>query len=131
MRSDGRLAAAGRADQDQELLVLDVQVEVGDRGEAVVLLPDVIEGDGRHQVLPLGLAVPSRTHASCRRGGLGRIPYVVRREVSASYRTSAVPDRPDRHAIVQSRRATSHPAHARDALNVQVRVPVAPAAGSG
>ena len=48
------LAAAGRAEQDDELALLDLEVEVGDDGERAVLLDDVPEFDGRH----LGRAIP-------------------------------------------------------------------------
>ena len=45
----GGLPAPGRADEDEELAVLDQQVEVVDRDCAVgVSLGDVVEGDGRH-----------------------------------------------------------------------------------
>ena len=44
----GRLAAARRADEHQELLVADLEVEVVDRGDVAELLGDVVVGDGRH-----------------------------------------------------------------------------------
>ena len=47
----GGLAAARRADQDQELAVVDLQVEVVD-GDDVLAVPlvHVVERDGRHRV---------------------------------------------------------------------------------
>ena len=56
-----------------------LQIEVRDGGEVVVLLPHVVEGDGSHRCAPVRSAGPSRAHASCRRGGPGRAPYVVGR----------------------------------------------------
>ena len=45
----GRLAAAGRPDEDDELAVLDLEAEVGDRARTVRIgLADVREGDGCH-----------------------------------------------------------------------------------
>ena len=45
----GRLAAARRADEDDELPVLDLEVEIDDGARAVRIgLADVREGDGRH-----------------------------------------------------------------------------------
>ena len=44
-----RLAAARRSDEDDELAVLDVEVQVGDRAMAVAVgLAHVVEGDFRH-----------------------------------------------------------------------------------
>ena len=49
----GRLAAAGRADEHDELAVLDVEVQVGDGAVAVAVgLGDVVEGDCGHRDLP-------------------------------------------------------------------------------
>jgi hypothetical protein len=52
----GRLATAGRADQDHELAVLDLEVEVLHRREVAVLLRDVLERDRRHRSTPLAAA---------------------------------------------------------------------------
>ncbi len=46
----GRLAAAGRPDQDEELAVPDVEREVVDRDDLAEQLVDVIEPDRRHQI---------------------------------------------------------------------------------
>ena len=43
-----RLAAAGRADQDQELLVADGQVDAGDRPDVAEPLLDLVEDDVGH-----------------------------------------------------------------------------------
>ncbi|MCY1301664.1 hypothetical protein D9M70_512890 [compost metagenome] len=46
------LAAAGRPEQNQELLVPNLQIEVGHRDEFAELLGDVVERDGRHRFTP-------------------------------------------------------------------------------
>ena len=45
MRRAGGLAAAGRTDEDQELLVVDFEVQVVDGGDIAVPLDDVLERD--------------------------------------------------------------------------------------
>ena len=45
----GRLSATGRADEDEELAVGDLDVQVGDGGRLVEALGDVLEGDRGHQ----------------------------------------------------------------------------------
>jgi hypothetical protein len=58
----GRLPAAGRADEDHELAVVDVQADVVHRGEAVaVLLDDVAHLDRGHELVPFW---------KCRRSGI-------------------------------------------------------------
>ena len=44
----GGLAAAGRADEDDEFLVLDLDVQVVDGDNIAETLPNMIEGDGSH-----------------------------------------------------------------------------------
>jgi hypothetical protein len=44
----GRLAAAGRADEDDEFVVRDLQVEIGDHREVAVLLDEVADRDRGH-----------------------------------------------------------------------------------
>ena len=46
------LAAARRAEEDQELAVLDPQSEIGQHGKLAVSLDDVAELDGRHSAIP-------------------------------------------------------------------------------
>ena len=46
----GRLAAAGRADEDEELAVRDLELEVVDGARAAEGLRHVVEDDARHQV---------------------------------------------------------------------------------
>ncbi len=46
----GRLATAGRPDEDEELAILDVEREVVDRDDLAEQLVDVIEADRRHQI---------------------------------------------------------------------------------
>ena len=48
----GRLAAARRADEDQELLVLDLEVEIVDGDHIAVPFPDVVERNRGHANLP-------------------------------------------------------------------------------
>ena len=48
---DGGLAAAGRTDQHQELVILDVQIEVVDHADRSEVLGDALEKDVRHDQL--------------------------------------------------------------------------------
>jgi hypothetical protein len=48
----GGLAAAGRSDQDHELLVLDLEIHVADRDHLVELLRQILEDDLCHATLP-------------------------------------------------------------------------------
>ena len=75
----GGLAAAGRADQDHELAVLDLEVEVLDGGEVAEALPDVIERHGGHVRTPPRPMATSRALASRRdwRSRRRRAPYVA------------------------------------------------------
>ena len=49
IRSKRRLAAAGRADKDDELVVCDLEVEIGNHGEIAVALDEVADRDRGHQ----------------------------------------------------------------------------------
>jgi hypothetical protein len=53
-----RLAATRRADEDDELAILDHQVEPGDDGRRSEGLGDVLERDVSHGFLPEGLFLP-------------------------------------------------------------------------
>ena len=100
----GRLAAARRADEDEELAVLDVEREVLHGVEAVGIdLVDLLQHDLSHRASPRSSQVSRRGMRARRRAGRRRSPRSARRRRRAARARRAEPG--ERQTDVVRRRA--------------------------